>query len=306
MENVIITGGTGQIGTALISLLVSNGYQVTVLTRSLQNKRETPQVKYAGWDVANGTIDVQAVLQADHIIHLVGAGVVDKKWTASYKKEIIDSRTKSIELIIDTLKNNKGKVKTIVSASATGWYGADKTSGDAFEEDEPAASDFLGNTCQLWEQSSEPAKALGIRVCKLRSGMVLFKSGGALAEFKKPLRWGIASILGSGKQVMSWIHIDDLCRIYLACIKNTQMQGSYNAVANEPVSNAAFILKLAETLRGKRFIPIYVPAFILKIMMGDRSIEVLKSVTVDNEKLKATGFTFLYPTVETALNNLLK
>ncbi|RYD91475.1 MAG: TIGR01777 family protein, partial [Sphingobacteriales bacterium] len=251
-------------------------------------------------------IDVEALLRADYIIHLAGAGVVDKKWTAAYKKEILESRTLSSKLIIDTLSKHPHHVKALVSASATGWYGADKIKGHAFVETDPADKDFLGETCRLWEASVEPAEQLDIAVCKLRTGIVLSKEGGALAEFKKPLNFGVAGILGNGKQVISWIHIDDLCRMYIYAMENAAMRGSYNAVAPAPVTNKELTIKLAETIRGKFYIPMHVPAFVLKIMMGSRSEEVLKSTTVSAEKIKQQGFTFLYPSIDAALSNLFK
>jgi uncharacterized protein (TIGR01777 family) len=305
MQYILLTGGTGLVGTQLVSMIVAKGDKAIVLTRSLKDKISSEKVEYALWDADKNEIDIAAVQKADHIIHLAGAGVVDKKWTEAYKKEIIDSRTKTIELIINTLKNNTSKVKTIVSASATGWYGEDKIPGHFFTEDEPAATDFLGDTCRLWEESAESARTLGIRVCCLRTGIVLSKKGGALEEFMKPIKFGIAGILGSGTQIISWIHIEDLCRLYLAAIENEPMTGSYNAVAPMPVTNSKLTLKLAETLKGKLYIPVHVPAFILKIMMGDRSAEVLKSTTVSDAKVKATSFTFLYPSIEAALNELL-
>ncbi|MEO5943428.1 MAG: TIGR01777 family oxidoreductase [Ferruginibacter sp.] len=305
MQSILLTGGTGLVGTQLVSMIVAKGDKAIVLTRSLKDKTSSEKVEYALWDAEKNQIDIAAVQKADHIIHLAGAGVVDKKWTAAYKKEIIDSRTKTIELIINTLKNNTNKVKIIVSASATGWYGEDKTPGHFFTEDEPSATDFLGHTCHLWEESVVSARTLGIRVCCLRTGIVLSKKGGALAEFMKPIHLGIAGILGSGTQIISWIHIEDLCRLYLAAIENEQMTGSYNAVAPMPATNSKLTLKLAETLKGKLYIPVHIPAFILKIMMGERSAEVLKSTTVSDAKVKATGFTFLYPSIEAALNELL-
>ena len=305
MQNILITGGTGFVGNRLIQLLVEKSFSVTVLTRSLKDKREQPNVNYALWDIKKETVDIAAVTKADHIIHLAGAGVVDKKWTPEYKKEIIDSRTKSIGLLIKILKQNTHSVKTIVSASATGWYGADKIQGHYFTEDEPAVNDFLGETCRLWEESIEPAAAVGIRVCRLRTGIVLSKKGGALAEFMKPIRLGVAAILGSGKQMISWIHLDDLCRMYISSIENTEMHGSYNAVAPTPVSNATLTVKLASAMKKKFYIPVHVPTFILKLMMGQRSEEVLKSTTVSDAKIKSTGFTFIYPSIEAALNNLI-
>lgn len=294
------------IGKSLTTNLINKGYHVIILTRhATANKNFSSNVEYAGWNVKEQTIDIAAIQKADHIIHLAGAGVVDKKWTDAYKKEIQESRTESSRLLINTLKNNPNKVKSIISASAIGWYGADGIDVDTgFVETDAAANDFLGNTCKLWEQSIEPVEALNIRLVKLRTGIVLSKKGGALAEFKKPLQLGVAAILGSGKQVVSWIHIDDICGAYIYAIENENLSGSYNAVAPAPVTNKKLTVELAKNMNGKLFVPVNVPAIALKIMMGDRSIEVLKSATVNCEKIQKTGFTFLYPTMEVALHQL--
>ena len=304
MDTFLITGGTGLVGKALSAHLISRGHQVIILTRTLPKETKQGSVQFALWDVKKQTIDVQALQKADYIIHLAGAGVVDKKWTDAYKKEIVSSRTESSALIVESLSKNSNKVKAIVSASAIGWYGEDKQSGFAFTEDDPADAGFLGETCQLWEQSIERATTLGIRVCMLRTGIVLSNDGGALAEFKKPVNLGVAGILGNGKQMVSWIHITDLCRMYEHAITNEQLQGPYNAVAPAPVSNEQLTLQLAKLVKGSFFIPMNVPVFILKLMMGTRSTEVLKSTTVSCTKIQQTGFTFLYPGIEAALQNL--
>lgn len=308
METVIITGGTGLVGKALTKHLLGKGYKVTVLTRKLPAKTgSASQINYALWNVKEKTIDVNAVTAATHIIHLAGAGVVDKRWSEAYKQEIINSRTQSSELLVTTLQQHENKVKTVVSASATGWYGADNPanpSAGGFIETAAPAADFLGETCRLWEQSIEPAAALGKRVVKLRTGIVLSNDGGALAAFKKPLKAGVAGILGNGKQVVSWIHIDDLCRMYTEALQNNSLHGAYNAVAPTPVSNKTLTLELARIMKGKFFIPLHVPAFVLKAMLGESSIEVLKSCTVNCNKIKQAGFTFLYPSIEAALVEL--
>lgn len=304
MHTFLITGGTGLVGKALSLHLVSKGHQVIVLTRTLPKESKQGSVQFALWDVKNQTIDLQALQKADYIIHLAGAGVVDKKWTDAYKKEIVSSRTESSALIVDSLSKNSNKVKAIVSASAIGWYGEDQKAGLAFTEDDPADAGFLGETCELWEQSIERATSLGIRVCMLRTGIVLSNDGGALAEFKKPVKLGVAGILGNGKQIVSWIHITDLCRMYEHAITDEKLRGPYNAVAPTPVSNEHLTLQLAKLVKGNFFIPMHVPVFVLKLMMGARSTEVLKSTTVSCTKMQQTGFTFLYPGIESALQNL--
>jgi hypothetical protein len=304
METILITGGSGLVGRTLTDLLLKKGYQVIILTRKITDKNPKPHLKYALWDIKKSFIDVQAIQTSDYIIHLAGAGVVDKKWTAAYQQEIVDSRVNSSSLIIQTLKNNPNKVKALISSSAIGWYGPDLSLNHQFVETEKNDDSFLGNTCKLWEDSVEPAQQMGIRVCKLRTGIVLSKEGGALKEFMKPINLGVAAILGNGKQMVSWIHIDDLCRMFLHAIENKEMSGSYNAVAPHPVSNKNLTLSLAKEIKGRFFMPSYVPSFILKLMMGKRSIEVLKSCYVSAEKISKSGFTFFFPSIEVALKDL--
>ena len=231
------------------------------------------------------------------------------KVTDAYKKEIQDSRTQSSALLFETLQQHANKVKAVVSTSAIGWYGADEElqgGQDSFVETDNAAPGFLGDTCRLWEQSIEPVQQLGKRLAKLRTGIVLSNDGGALAEFKKPIQLGVAGILGSGKQIISWIHIDDLCKMFMEALQNEQLSGVYNAVAPAPVSNKTLTLELAKRIKGKFFIPLHVPAFVLKLLMGESSIEVLKSTTVSSKKIQSTGFIFLYPSITTALHQLCK
>ncbi len=308
MPVVLISGGTGLIGSHLTNHLTERGFDVVILSRSKTLSSDNPKISYSHWSVNDKVIDAEVVKKADHIIHLAGAGVIDKKWTSEYKKLIVDSRTKSAELIIDCLKKNNHQVKTFVSASAIGWYGEDPKPlerNEGFVESDLPSSNFLGETCVAWEASSEPVTALGIRLVKLRTGIVLTNEGGAFKEYKKPLNFGVAPILGSGKQVVSWIHIDDLCRMYAEAIENSYIHGSYNAVAPQPVSQKDLILVLGQKMRNKFFIPVYVPSFILKLIFGKRNVEILKSATVSDKKIKAAGFTFLYPSIESAIDDLV-
>lgn len=296
------------IGSHLSKYLAENGFDVVILSRNKNPASANPKISYSYWNVKDKVIDKEVVKKADHIVHLAGAGVMDKKWTEDYKKKIEESRTKSAELILSCLKEGEHQTKSFVSASAIGWYGADPklpAKNEPFIESDMPSKDFLGETCVLWEASVEPVTAMGIRLVKLRTGIVLSNKGGAFKEYKTPLKFGLASILGSGKQIVSWIHIDDLCRMYLEGIKNNYLHGSYNAVAPEPVSEKKLILTLGQKMRNKFFIPIYVPDFALKLILGKRSVEVLKSTTVSNKKIKATGFTFLYPSIEAAIEELV-
>lgn len=303
MSKICITGGTGLIGRRLTSLLSAQGHEILILSRSA--KAGTQGISFATWDPEQGTIDAAAVKDCDAIIHLAGAGVAEKRWTKKRKAEILNSRTQSSALLVQTIKENKGKVKAVISSSAIGWYGADRENGQPFTETDPPHRDFLGQTCLQWEQSIEPVEQSGIRLVKLRTGIVLSNEGGALKEFKKPLQFGLASVLGSGKQIISWIHIDDLCRMFLHALQNEKMHGSFNAAAPRPVSNKELTLNLAKKMRGNAFITAPVPSFVLKLILGEMSIEVLKSTTVSAEKIQQTGFQFLYPSIDAALNELI-
>jgi len=302
METVMITGGTGLIGTALSKLLIAKGYKVIILSR----KEHAPigNVSYALWDVKSAYIDPEAIETADHIVHLAGAGVADKRWTEKRKKEIVNSRVDGSKLIVKALTEVSNKVRTIVSASAMGWYGPDRKGAKPFVEDDLPSKDFLGSTCKLWEESMYPVIELNKRLVYLRTGIVFSTRGGAFKEFLKPFKAGVAAILGSGKQVISWIHIDDLCRMYLAAIENPELRGAYNASAPDTITNKQLMLKIGKA-RSRPFIPVHVPEIALKIVLGEMSIEVLKSATMDDSKIRQTGFNFIFPTVDAALNDLI-
>lgn len=298
------------VGTALTDTLLKAGYTVTILTRNPATAKKEKgwgdQVTFAGWDVRGGKIDDAAVAAADGIVHLAGAGVVAEPWTDAYKKEILDSRINSSKLLLDAIARCKGLVKTFVSASAIGWYGADgEYDKSPFTENEPYAPGFLGDTCHLWEESVKPVTDMGVRLVICRIGIVLSNEGGALPEFNKPLDLRVAGVLGHGRQVVSWVHVQDLCNIFQFALENKALSGIYNAVAPNPVSNKELTLALARQRFGKAFITLPVPAFVLKIMMGERSVEVLKSTTVSAEKIRGAGFEFTYPEIKMALSQLI-
>lgn len=295
------------IGKALTQALIERGYNVIILTRHTNDRQKTTNDKlsYAIWDANKKTLDTKAFTKADYIIHLAGANFADKRWNEKVKREIVSSRVDSAKLIIESLKAIPNKAKTVISASGISWYGSDsnKTSGP-FTENDPPADDFMAQTCQQWEAAIEPASFVGKRLIKFRLGPVLSTDGGAYVEFKNPTRFGLAGIIGSGKQIVSWIHIDDVVRAILFAMENEKMSGVYNAVAPGPVSNKDLIFKIAEKNRGKAFIAVHAPAFALKIVFGEMINEILKSTTVSPAKLQQAGFIFQYPDIESAILQL--
>lgn len=301
MAVILLTGGTGMIGKALAKALLKKGHEVIVLTRSIGSGSSEKGISFAVWNPEKQEIDTAAFGKADHIIHLAGAGVADKRWTVKRKQEIVQSRVQGGELIVKSLQTIPNKIKTVVSASAIGWYGADDPSMmKKFVETDPAAEDFLGQTCSQWEQSTGPAASLQKRLVLFRIGIVLSNTGGAYKEFIKPLKWRVAAILGNGKQIISWIHIDDVVRLFIAALENEKFSGVYNAVAPQPVSNKELVLAMARS-RKKRFISVKVPSFVLKWMLGEMSTEILKSATVSCDKVVSEGYSFQFPDINSAV-----
>jgi uncharacterized protein (TIGR01777 family) len=311
MSTILISGGTGLVGRTLTKALLDIGHDIIILTRDV-SKAGTPtsRLRYAAWDPAAGTLDHEALLQADAIVHLAGAGVADQRWSKKRKREILNSRVMSGHLLSKALAENPHTVKTFITASAIGWYGPDpvlnkgNNSSQAFTEETPAFTDFLGDTCRQWEESTISIAEKVRRVC-LRIGIVLTPEGGALKEFLKPIRFGLGAIMGSGTQVVSWIHCDDLVRMILFALEEKKMTGIYNAVAPVPVTNKELVMKLARQKRGGFFIPFPVPAFILKLMLGEMSIEILKSCTVSCAKVSNEGFIFMYPSMDAAVKSFV-
>jgi uncharacterized protein (TIGR01777 family) len=310
MLTILITGGTGTIGTVLTRMLIDSGHRVIVLSRDAPppaSHATRPALQRLNWNPETGTIDPDAIRQADYIVHLAGAGIADRRWSAKRKKVIEESRTKSCDLLVRSLRDIPNKVQAVISISGIGWYGPDPSIPNPrpFEESDPVADDFLGETCRRWEAAIAPVTALGKRLVIVRTGIVLSKVGGALAEFKRPVKFGVAAILGSGRQTVSWIHVEDLCRLFMHAIDNSEWTGVFNGVAPRPVTNRILTLELAKRLKGRYFVPVYVPSFLLRLIVGEMSIEVLKSVTVSAKKTRQSGFQFIYPSFENALENLL-
>jgi len=301
MQTILITGGTGMLGTYLSNVLLDIGYKVIIIGRS-KKESKTSNLTYALWNIETQTIDENAIKKADVIINLAGANVGTKRWTAIRKKEIVDSRVKAGNLIVKALKDIPNNVRLVIQASATGWY---KKNSTANIETEEANTDFLGTTCKLWEESILPVQQINKRLVILRFGIILSNNGGAFKEFLKPLQFKIAPILGSGNQKISWIHIHDAAKLILHCIEQQSINGIYNAVSPNVTNNKQFILTLAKKVNGNFYLPFYVPAFLLKIIFGEMSEEVLKSTEASCAKIQQTKFSFEFPELENCIQHLL-
>lgn len=305
MSTIVISGGSGFIGSALANKLAGEGNEVIILTRSPKDNKFSNNISWSSWDPSRKIIDREVIAKADAIVHLAGAGVADKRWTAKRKKELFESRVQSAELLMKILEEVPNQVKTVVSASAIGYYGSDSVipNPSPFTEESAAANDFLGSLSTSWEASVAPSQKMGKRLVILRTGIVLGNGGGAYPEFKKTLPFGMASILGNGEQVVSWIHLDDLVQMYIDVLKNERYSGVYNAVAPEPVNNRELILQIARQTR-KFYVPVHIPHFVLKTILGEMSVEVLKSTTVSSEKVQHDGFRFRFPDIVSTVKDL--
>ena len=297
-QHILITGGSGLIGKRLTNQLLAKGYSVSHLSRSAG---QDARVKTFLWNISAQTIDENCLNEADTIIHLAGAGIADKLWTAKRKKEIIDSRVDSVKLLYNLIGKQPNKVKHFISASATGYY-SDR-GDELLTEDSQPASDFLSHCCAVWEQAVDAGKQLGLKVAKLRTGVVLTTEGGALVPLAIPVKIGLGAALGSGKQWIPWIHLQDAVDMYLFALEHPEFEGIYNMVAPNPVTNRELTKAVAKQLSRPFWMP-NVPAFLLKFIFGEMSAVVLGSTKVSAQKIEDAGFKFKYPEVSQALKEL--
>jgi uncharacterized protein (TIGR01777 family) len=249
-------------------------------------------------------MDPKALIGVDAIIHLAGAGIAEKRWTPERKKEILESRTQSSELLFETLKSSPNQVKAVISATAIGYYGL-TTLDQWCTEESPAGTDFLATVTKAWEDSLKSTETLDKRLIMLRIGVVLSNKGGALLEMAGPVKWGVGAPLGSGKQWVSWIHVEDLCRMFLHALENENMAGVYNAVAPNPVTNRELNKAIAQALHRPLTLP-PVPEFVLKIILGEMTQIVVNGARVSCDKIKSTGFEFIFADARGAVKNLLE
>lgn len=298
-EIILITGANGLIARNLAQKL-DKEYTVRFLTRKKKKAHEFE------WDLKKGTVDQAAFDNVSHIIHLAGANISEKRWTDERKKELISSRVDSARLLMEGVRNRNIKLKSFISASGINYYGTETTE-KIYTEEDPAGKDFLSEVVVLWEQVADEfiENGLAERVVKLRTAVVLSEKEGALKKLMVPVEYGIGSPLGTGKQYMPWIHIEDIASMYEYAVKNPSLEGSYNAVAPQHTTNAAFTKEVAAIL-NRPFIMPNVPAFLLKLIFGELSVAVLEGSRASAKKIMDSGFDFSFPDLHTALQDLLK
>lgn len=300
MAKVLVTGATGLVGNAVCELLQTHGYDVSIIVRFSEEKQNTPYkaflIDYDKHSVEEGALD-----GVDYIIHLAGTPIA-MRWTKAYKQLIIDSRVVSADILLKAVEKKNMRLKAFISASAVGYYGA-ITSSKIFTEDDAPANDFLGKVCQAWEQKAKDFNNVADRVVMLRTSGVLSNKGGLLAEIKEPVEKNVGSPLGSGKQYVPWIHIVDMAAMYLKAVEDINMQGAYNAASPEESTNKILIKKLARQLKKLLWFP-KVPAFMLRLMLGQMANLILKGSRVSSEKIIKQGFRFKFETLESALADL--
>ncbi|UKB81906.1 TIGR01777 family oxidoreductase [Chryseobacterium sp. MEBOG06] len=297
-EIVLITGASGMIARQLAKK-IEKEYELRFLTRKKEHSNEYE------WDIRKGTIDEAALDNVSHIIHLAGANISEKRWTEERKKELISSRIDSAALLRTALKKNKIKLKSFISASGINFYGTETTE-KIFTENDPPGNDFLSEVVVLWEKAADDFKEqnLAERVVKIRTAVVLSEKEGALKKMVPPIQYYIGSPLGSGKQYMPWIHIEDICSIYELSLKNSLLDGAYNAVSPQHATNKGLTEKIAEVLNKPLWMP-NVPAFILKLIFGELASAILEGSRASSKKIRETGFQFQFPDLKEALDNLL-
>jgi uncharacterized protein len=300
IARVCIFGATGMLGTALLAALHRDGASAVSFSRS----RKEGRPGFAHWDPDAGTIDSARLRGADAVVNLAGENIAGARWTKARKQRLVDSRVRTTELIARTLCELDDRPKVWINASAVGYYG--DRGDDAVYEDSPPGSGFLAELCQAWEAATEPAAQVGLRVVRMRFGVVLARAGGALGSMLAPFKLGLGGRLGSGEQRMPWISLSDAANVMRFAMRHPDLAGPVNAVAPESVTNRQFTETLARVLHRPAAIP--VPAFALKAAIGSELAQqvLLTGANVRPRKLEIAGYRFEYPRLDDALEAMLE
>ncbi len=300
MPHVLISGGSGLIGQHLCQVLTKKGYEVSLLSRTPSSQGPFP--RYA-WNPAEGTIDKAAVKRADYIINLAGAGIADKLWSASRRRELIDSRVQSIALLQKTLEKLNHKPKAFISASAVGFYG--NRGDELLTEDAVPGKGFMSEVCQRWEEAAQKVADTGIRTVIFRIGIVLSSKGGTLPKIMQSLPLRVASYFGNGKQWYPWIHIEDMVRLFLFAIENDALNGTFNATAPNPEICKKLVQETVSAT-GKRAFIVPSPSYSLRMIMGEMADILLAGQRTTAAKIQKVGFQFQFPELSTALQSIVQ
>ncbi len=299
---VLITGATGLIGGKVVKYCHDVGFKVHYLTTSKAKLIDKANYKGFYWNPKTEELDIKCFEGVEAIIHLVGASI-SKRWTSAYKKEVLESRTLTTKLLYTSIKQHNITIKHVVAASAIGIYPSSLV--NYYEEKESEVSNsFLGDVVLQWEEAVDAFASLNIKVAKIRIGLVLAKEGGALPEMVRPIRYGLGAAFGNGKQWQSWIHVEDLARLFVFVLQN-HLEGIYNGVAPNPVSNSEFTKMTAKVLRRPLILP-NVPRFIMKAVLGEMHMLLFESQRVSSKAIESKGFHFEYANLKPALTDLLR
>lgn len=300
MKTILITGGTGLLGSRMSDMLAQKGYQVRHLSRTQNLNAKYPAYQ---WDLKAQTMDPRALMGVDGVVHLAGAGIADKRWTAQRKQVLRDSRVHSTGLLSKAIQDSEDKPSVVVSCSAIGYYG---NQGDQrLVETASPGEDFMSKICLEWEQAVDSIRGQGIRVPIIRVGVVMSTQGGALQKINMSYGFRVGAYFGWGQQYMAWIHIDDICNIFIHALEDEQMKGVYNGTAPEPVTNK-HLAKALSTARDQHTLLVPVPTPALRLAMGEMADVVLNSTRVIPQALMDLQHEFLYPDLIQALEDVLR
>lgn len=300
MKNVLIAGGTGLVGKALSDNLSGAGYQIRHLSRKARPEAAFPTF---AWNPEKGEIDPAALQDVDAVINLAGEGIADKLWTAERKKKIIDSRVQATRLLRQAIAEHGKQVQVFLSASAIGYYG---NRGDEWmAETAKPGKGFLSDSTLAWEKAIEEVAATGLRTAWFRIGIVLTTRGGAMEKLLLPMRMGLGGYFGDGKQWYPWIHIDDVCGTFRYALEKPSINGPYNAVAPAPATNRDLVREIARVKGGVGLVASG-PAFVMRLAMGEMADVILNGTRVSADKIIAAGYSFRYPVLQPALEDLIR
>ncbi len=299
---VIITGGTGLIGSALAKGLLADGHEVIVLSRNPGSAKIQPGVRIENWTACSGDGWSNLITSDTAIVNLAGAGIGDKRWSDERKKLILESRVNAGAAVVDAIEKAAEKPRVVIQSSAVGYYG---TPGDQIlTEDSPAGDDFQADVCKQWEDSTKTVEGMEVRRVVIRSGVVLSMDGGAFPRMLLPFKLMVGGPIGNGSHWFPWIHIDDEIKAIRFLIENEGAKGVFNVMAPNPLTNGDFTHEVGKIMQKPAVIP--VPKLALQLMFGEMAIILIEGQRAIPKRLQEHNFEFVYPTVEPALKNLFK